>query len=84
MHHPQGTGSGTWQKSIEIWNMMRGKLIQSSEHPLTISESTASVNQVAEKISHEAFGDRQVKLLNSKNLPIPDVEGTRGTKYYKL
>lgn len=59
---------------------MRGKLIQSSEHPLTISESTASVNQVAEKISHEAFGDREVKILNSKNLPIPDVEGTRGTK----
>lgn len=52
--------------------MMRGKLIQSSEHPLTISESTASVSQVAEKISHEAFGDRPVK---PKNLPIPDVEG---------
>ena len=63
----QGTGSGTWQKSLEIWNMMRGKLIQSSEHPLTISESTARVNQVAEKISLKAFGDRQVKIKEPSN-----------------
>ena len=52
--------------------------MQRSEHPINISESSASVGQIAEKISIEAFSGRQVKLLNSKNLLIPDVEGTRG------
>ena len=59
--------------------VVHGK-IQSSEHPLM---STASVGQVAEKISHEAFGNRPVKILNSKNLPIAiylTSEGTKGNK----
>ena len=39
---------------------MQGKLVQRCEHPINISESIASVNQVAGKISHEAFSDRPV------------------------
>lgn len=54
--------------------------MQRCEHPINISESIASVNEVANKISQEAFSGRPVKILNSKNFPIPDVEGTRGTQ----
>ena len=58
--------------------MFGGRLVQRSEHPLTLTEATANVPRVTEKLMHEAFSNRPVELLNSKNLPIPDVEGTKG------
>ena len=58
--------------------MFGGRLVQRSEHPLTLTEATANVRHVIEKLRHEAFSSKPVKLLNSKNLPIPDVEGTKG------
>ena len=70
--------NSSWQKSIEVCQMFGGWLVQRSEHPLTLTESTANVPHVTEKLRHEAFSNRPVKLLNSKNLPIPDVEGTKG------
>lgn len=63
----------------KIWNLVQGKLMQWCEHPINTSEGITSVNEVTEKISQEAFFGRPVKILNSKNFPIPDVEGTRGT-----
>jgi hypothetical protein len=45
---------------------MQGKLVQRCEHPINITESIDSVNQVAEKISHEAFSGRPVKLRTSQ------------------
>lgn len=53
--------------------------MQWCEHPINTSEGITSVNEVTEKISQEAFLGRPVKILNSKNFQLPDVEGTRGT-----
>lgn len=52
--------------------------VQCQEHPITLVEDTAAVKKVAARISSEAFEGAPVVLLNSKNLPIPDVEGTQG------
>lgn len=52
--------------------------MQRQEHPITLVEDTAAVKKVAACISSEAFEGAPVVLLNSKNLPIPDVEGTQG------
>ena len=49
-----------------------------AEHPLTLTEATATLQVVSDRISREAFDGANVRLLNSKNLPIPDVDGTRG------
>ena len=54
-------------------------MVQTSEHPLNLSESTATIPDVTRRLSLEAFDGSQIKILNSKNLPLPDVEGTRGT-----
>ena len=53
-------------------------MISSAEHPLTMSESNASVEAVTARLSREAFGGAKVHLLNAKNLPIPNVDGTKG------
>lgn len=58
--------------------MCGDELIQCSEHPLTLTEETANVQYVSEKLKTEAFSNQSVRLLNSKNLLIPDVEGTKG------
>ena len=66
----------TWNKSIEICSLNDGKVVQVSEHPLTLDESKANVSYIQEKLSQEAFGGEKVKLLNAK---VADAEGTRGT-----
>ena len=48
-----------------------------------MTESTATVPSVSEKLSVEAFSGKEVQLLNSKNLPVPDVDGTRGMKFWR-
>ena len=58
--------------------MVGEDLQQHSEHPINVTDSTADVQSVANKISQEAFGNAPVRLLNAKNLRIPDVDGTKG------
>lgn len=43
-----------------------------------LDEATASVNYVMEKLSQEAFSGAKVRLMNAKNIPLADVEGTTG------
>ena len=68
----------TWSKSIEICVLRDGKVVQVSEHPLTLNETKANVTYIQEKLSQEAFSGERVKLLNAKNIMLADVEGTRG------
>ena len=68
----------SWQKSVEIWHLIGTHLHQLSEHPITMTNSNASIQSVSNKISQEAFGGATVRLLNSKFFHIPDVEGTTG------
>ena len=49
---------------------MKGSVIATAEHPVSLTSSTANVSQ---KLSNEAA---PVCLLNSKNLLIQDVDGT--------
>ena len=59
--------------------MLRGEqVVQVSEHAVTIDDTTANVTYVIDKLSREAFSGSWVRLLNAKNIPVADVEGTRG------
>ena len=62
--------------------MGEGEIVQRTEHPVSLDETTATVSDVQEKISREAFGEAAVKLLNAKNVLLADVEGTRGRLKY--
>ena len=53
-------------------------IVQKSEHPVTLDETSANVTSVQEKLSREAFNGGRVKLLNAKSIIIANVEGTRG------
>ena len=53
-------------------------MVLTSEHSLNVSEYTATIPDVTRRLSLEAFNGSPIKILNSKNLPLPDVEGTRG------
>ena len=49
-------------KSVEICVLKVGEVVQTSEHPLSLDESKASVLYVQDKISTEAFSGARVKL----------------------
>ena len=53
-------------------------VVQRSEHPITLDESSANVESIQEKLSHEAFDGARTRLLTCKNVLLADVEGTRG------
>lgn len=52
--------------------------MQVSEHPLNLTKYTATISDVSKRLSTEAFEGSPVKILNAINLPLPDIEGTRG------
>ena len=58
--------------------MKKGRIVEKVEHPLSLSDESANIAEVAERISTEAFGSDPVLLLNAKNVPLADVEGTKG------
>ena len=58
--------------------MKKCQIVQTAEHPLNLSDETVTIATIAERISVEAFDSVPVQLLNAKNLPLADVEGTRG------
>ena len=60
--------------------LVKGRFIQTSEHPLTLSEETANISAIADRISEEGFSGAPMRLLNAKNIPLPDVAGTKGNK----
>ena len=72
----------TWNKSIEICSLKDGKVVQVTEHPLTLDDAKANVTYIQEKLSQEAFSGENVKLLNAKNILLADAEGTRGIYMY--
>lgn len=78
----QVSANSSWNKSIEICVLRGEQVVQISEHPITIDESTANVTYVMDKLSREAFNGSKVKLLNAKNISIADVEGTRGKENF--
>jgi len=53
-------------------------VVQRSEHPITLDESSANVESIQEKLSYEAFDSAQTRLLTCKNVLLADVDGTRG------
>ncbi len=79
----QVTNQSNWQKSIEVWRLVGDQLVLRQEHPITLTEDSATVKTVAERISLEVYDGTPVVLLNYKNLPIPDVEETRGEPTYQ-
>ena len=58
--------------------MVKGVIVATAEHPVTLTAATANVRDVCEKVGQQAFNGAPVCLLNSKNLPIQDVDGTKG------
>ena len=46
--------------------------------PLMLREQTATINNIADMTSAEAFEGESVVLLDADNLRIPDSIGTRG------
>ena len=65
----------SWQKSIEVCKVVKGSVIATAEHPVSLTSSTANVMDVSQKLSNEAFSGAPVCLLNSL---IQDVDGTKG------
>lgn len=61
---------------------MKGVIVATAEHPVTLTAATANVRDVCEKVAQEAFSGTPVCLLNSKNLLIQDVDGTKGLSLY--
>ena len=70
------SGQDVWNKSIEICTLKGDctDLVACSEHPVTLEDGTANVPWIQEK----AFSGARVRLLNVKNIPIADTEGTSG------
>ena len=60
---------------------VKGAVVAVAEHPVTLTTATANVSAVCERLSQEAFDGSAVCLLNSKNLPIHDVDSTKGFYY---
>jgi hypothetical protein len=54
------------------------EVIAKSEHPITLEESSANVTSIQDKLSREAFSGAKFRLLNSKNILLADMDGTRG------
>ena len=59
---------------------MKGAVVAVAEHPVTLTPATANVSAICDRVSQEAFEGSTVYLLNAKNLPIHDVDGTRGNQ----
>ena len=71
----------SWQKSIEVCRVVKGIVVPIAEHPVTLTAATANVSAVSSRVSQEGSA---VCLLNSKNLPIHDVDGTKGNRFHML
>ena len=56
-------------------------MVEIAEHPLTLSENIATVEEVSGRLREEAFQGNPIKLLNAKNLALPDYDGTRGESW---
>ena len=74
------TGKEEWTKNVEVCNYSKslGTLRKISNFPITLTESTSSIKQVSQQLSHEAFGGQTVILLDNDNLKIPDTTASRG------
>ena len=67
-----------WTKSIEICNFEGSELKKAFNLPVALNEKSATVSDVAEFVSDEAFEGASVVLLDSENLQIPNTIGTQG------
>ena len=72
------SATGNVAKSIQICEVRNNQVVEVAEHPLTLTENTANVEEVTTRIGEEAFQGMPIRLLNAKNLPLPDCDGTRG------
>ena len=65
------------EKTIEAFQLRRGRPKHVYTNPLTLDDYTASVSSVAAKISEYAFNFHTVAIVHVKKTS-PDVEETRG------
>lgn len=73
-----------WTKNVEVCNYSKslGGLRKFSNFPITLTESTSSIDHVSQQLSVEAFGGQNVILLDNDNLKIPDTSASRGMPNY--
>ena len=71
------TGKEEWTKNVQVCNYLKsfGTLRKFSNF---LTESTLSIKQVSQQLSHEAFGGQTVVLLDNDNLKIPDTTASQG------
>ena len=69
----------SWQKSIDVCKVVKGTIVATAEHPVTLTSATSNVTDICEKLSQEAFGGVSVRLVISKNLPIHDMNEQRAS-----
>ena len=75
---PRPTPDIVWIKKIEICTFQGSQLNKWFDLEILLTKSTATVGDVAECISEEAFDGDEVVLLDSENVQIEDSSVTRG------
>ena len=75
---PRPTPDLIWIKKIEICTFQGSQLNKWFDLAILLTKSTATVDDVAECVSEEAFDGDQVVLLDSENVQIEDSSVTRG------
>ncbi len=69
-----------WRKNMEVckWSERERQWIKVSNIPVSLTETTANIAQVAQMVSEDAFGGEQCVLLNNEYLKLLDTPSTRG------
>uniref|UniRef100_A0A1X7VG24 Uncharacterized protein n=1 Tax=Amphimedon queenslandica TaxID=400682 RepID=A0A1X7VG24_AMPQE len=74
-----------WRKNIELHecNKTTGELRKTSNYPLFLSASSASLNYITDKLSAECYSNNEVVLLDNDNFEIPSKSCTQDPSFWK-
>ena len=79
---PSLEASVGWRKNIELYEYSKisRELRKTSNYPLSLTTSSASLSYITEKISAECYSNNEVVLLDNDNFKIPSNSCTQGKK----
>ena len=81
---PSQEASVGWRKNIELheYSKTTGELRKTSNYPLFLSTSSASLSYITDKISAECYSNNEIVLLDNDNFKIPSNSCTQGKNYF--
>ena len=72
----------SWRKTVDVCSVVEGSLKKVSNHPVTLTPSTACIEAISNIVSAEAFHGETIVLLDKDNLKIPDNKTTRSEQLH--